>query len=377
MRQYRLVDISDETEIFIYGAGNNTNALIPYLIKYFHNVKILAILVSDEYSLDGIKFDIPVLHIGDVPDNQKNKMVIISTNDKYLAEIELALSQFRFQRYIIMTFESESLENLRIMAIRDIFKNEGNEFLMTDDILHHKDLTYKMDKSISINMIKCHLDTELKKTVPNKCFEYLAPLQVGTDLTDIRVARRTDNTGDNISELNQQYCELTGTYWIWKNDRSDIKGLCHYRRLFKLTEDQIKYLFDNGVDAILTVPILCQPNVRAIYKRDHNINDWDCMMETIRKCAPSYYEFAKRMEESEYYYGYNMVIARRKVFDDYCNFLFPVLNEVKKKADADRTVHEETYQKRYIGFLAERLTSLYFTSHKEYMVVSARKMFLR
>ena len=42
------------------------------------------------------------------------------------------------------------------------------------------------------------------------------PLQVGSfEKEGIGFAR--DDTGDNISEKNPRFCELTGIYWAWKN----------------------------------------------------------------------------------------------------------------------------------------------------------------
>lgn len=57
------------------------------------------------------------------------------------------------------------------------------------------------------------------------------PLHVGAEGKE-PLGYTPDNTGDNISAKNPNYCELTGLYWAWKNLDCQYIGLCHYRRYF-------------------------------------------------------------------------------------------------------------------------------------------------
>jgi hypothetical protein len=203
-------------------------------------------------------------------------------------------------------------------------------------------------------------------------------IQAGAELTDKRVVSEDgvcDNIGDNISEKNPRYCELTALYWIWKHATADYIGLCHYRRHFMLNEEQLKLLSEQhcDVDVVLTTPIVNFPSVRAIYEHDHIIEDWDIMMEAISELAPDYLESAHEIEVGIFYCGYNMLIARKIIFDDYCRWLFPIL----KYCEEHCLKKEDRYQGRYIGFLAERLLTIYFWHNWErYRIVFVNKEFI-
>ena len=79
--------------------------------------------------------------------------------------------------------------------------------------------------------IKIIVATHKKAKMPTQN-SYL-PIQVGASINpDLGYTK--DNTGENISNKNPYYSELTGLYWAWKNLDSDYIGLVHYRRYFAL-----------------------------------------------------------------------------------------------------------------------------------------------
>ena len=64
-----------------------------------------------------------------------------------------------------------------------------------------------------------------------------------------------------------------------------------------------------------------------------------------------------------------MFIARKEILEKYCEWLFPILQFCEEKIGSK----SDSYQNRYIGFLAERLLTVFLEYHKEYKVT--RKLF--
>ena len=53
---------------------------------------------------------------------------------------------------------------------------------------------------------------------------------------------------------------------------------------------------------------------------------------------------------------------KKKIFEDYCNFVFPILFELYNMID---TSTYDGYQKRQLAFLSERMTSLFLFVKKQ------------
>lgn len=184
-----------------------------------------------------------------------------------------------------------------------------------------------------------------------------------------------DDVLDNIALKNNNYCELTALYWIWKNDFSKVIGLEHYRRFFckKICFFKPKVLQYNKIKKIMKTKDLILPSKSFLndtvynqYKAKHFSNDLDLCREIIIAKYPQYLESFDNVMKRKWFYCYNMLIIKKELLDKYCEWLFNILFCVEKKIDINT---RDEYQKRVFGFLSERLFNVWL----EYMSLNSKE----
>ncbi len=207
----------------------------------------------------------------------------------------------------------------------------------------------------------------------------------------------TDSISDNIALKNENYCELTASYWLSKNyPKTEYIGLCHYRRYFNFYKNplsfkpstqkkissnnfkktklfrtppkkQEKYIIDilKKYDVILPLHYSLGVDKRKIslsenYAINHRKEDFDITKQIILEKYPEYKNSIHTyLEQSPVFFIANMLITSKKIWDDYHNWLFDILFELEKRIE----IPKDDYQKRIFGFISERLTALYFQHH--------------
>lgn len=200
-----------------------------------------------------------------------------------------------------------------------------------------------------------------------------------------------DNTGDNISIKNKNYCELTSQYWVWKNIEADYVGFMHYRRHlnfnvekdyatdcwglisreyldnyyisdFKLDDESIKKLVSSY--DVVTVEPWNVKNAGSKNNYDHyknsdsklHIEDYDRALDILRKRYPDFVEDIEAYNNSETGYYTNIFIMKKAIFNDYCKWLFDILFELEQVSDISNYDLQEA---RIYGYISEWLFGIY------------------
>ncbi len=185
-----------------------------------------------------------------------------------------------------------------------------------------------------------------------------------------------DNTGDNISLKNPYYCELTGLYWAWKNLHCEYIGLVHYRRYFtvkpglrnNLASRRNCVLTGKEAEKILSrcdvvVPKPRNYYIESLYTHYAHTHYEEHLIETkkiIRKKCPDYLKIFDRVMKQKHGYMFNMFIMKKELADAYCEWLFPILEELETKIDYKQY---DAFQARLFGRLSELLFNVWLNKN--------------
>lgn len=240
--------------------------------------------------------------------------------------------------------------------------------------------------------VACHKPSRLPKN------ELLVPIQVGAKIAKTRLPFAGDDTGDNISEKNPEYCELTAQYWEWKNIEADYYGLCHYRRFlccrkvksernerdqivanvlddftlkkFGLEDaDEMRRLIE-GADAVVGEPQnlanIHTPRGNKVTAYAHwaaheraliKVKDLERMLDILEDVNPELGTSARKYLNGNTFLGFNCFVLKKELFNELCEIEFEVLRRLEKEVNLTYYCQQLS---RIYGFMGEIISSAYF-----------------
>lgn len=193
------------------------------------------------------------------------------------------------------------------------------------------------------------------------------PLQVGA-VGKGAICENRDDTGDNISEKNPYFCELTALYWAWKNLDAEAIGLVHYRRYFSAKrKTYIKkhgpfasVLADDEVEALLVRGDIVVPKKRKYYIETlyshyaHTLDasHLDIARDIVAQMYPDYLSYVDQAYNATSGYMFNMAIMKKEYLDAYCKWIFDILFELENRVDVTGM---DAFSARLFGRVSEIL----------------------
>ncbi len=201
------------------------------------------------------------------------------------------------------------------------------------------------------------------------------PVCVGEGKQELRRKFYSDDTGENISEKNSQYSELTALYWAWKNLSCSYLGIAHYRRYLTKrrrarsledilsAEEALELLRRYDVlvpkknwypETISKHFIYCKKDVQVVHSHYLEI-----VRDTIQKQFPDYVRQYDAVLKGHRAHMYNMFVMKKEDLDQYCKWLFSILFTVEKEIKGTFS------DQRIMGGLSEFMLDTWLLTNKK------------
>lgn len=222
--------------------------------------------------------------------------------------------------------------------------------------------------------VKILVATHKKYRMPaDKCY---LPIHVGKKDKE-NIGYLGDDSGDNISNKNPYYCELTGLYWGMKNLECDYIGLVHYRRHLTNSRNSLlginnkfeRILSEKDIVSILKEYDVILPKKRnyyietiySHYAHTHYAEHLDETRKIIKENFNEYLEFFDLVMNRKSAHMFNMFIMKKELADEYCTWLFKILEELEERIDY---TSYDTFQARLFGRVSELLLDVWIEKNK-------------
>lgn len=396
-------------QLAIYGAKSLALGMYRAIEKLYPEEECIGFVVNSRKGNPFTLAGLPVIEMEELkeriaPENRDDLHILVCTPEDLHPEISAYIEENGFSTYTCMNSKKEAKLMEDYFVAIDRFKSlhrlpscancsDDMDVTETDKFNQTKDSA--TTPSLHVYQAKFYKDRPLKNAY--EPVDWMIPIQVGAALTDVRVTDVCDNQGENISEKNVNYCELTALYWMWKNklihnDKSadtdcdsetsdivapaileDYYGLFHYRRILDISEEDIKRIAENDIDIVVSYPTLHEPDIVEHHARYIKESDWEAMLAAVGELYPDYREAYNTIFAQEYMYNYNMIVAKKSVLRDYCDWLFPILERTEELSTPKGWERKD----RYIGYLGENLMTLYFFYNRDkYNIVHTGRIML-
>lgn len=340
-------------QVIAYGAYTAIKGLTGRTPLYF------VVGNSDEKLRDGLNGnpgeieDIEVRTIDECPEDM---FIVVAVTELVQKEVLPLLKAKGYENFFALTqYEEHVLMSEYYTSIGMFPTLETFRGLPVDYSDWNKSTAAAKKLDLHMYEVGNHRDNVLSSRPELK--EYEHPIQAGAALSEKRIAEILDNSGDNISERNKQYCEMTASYWIWKNKHHGWKGIEHYRRHLLVKPE----LLGEDVDAVLPLPYICYPDELYQFRRFVSEDVEKALLTALKHVHPGEYEDYLEILHGRYQYTYNMVCAREGVFNEYCEWFFEITRYMETMGDKFTDIRDT----RALSYVAEVLTNFYFMSNRD------------
>lgn len=352
------INTAFDGDIYIFGAKSVAIGVIRALRECYKNSRIRGCIVS---ALEDNPSEVEDIRVEELREFAGR----LSDDERKAAKILIATPIY---------VQGEICDTLRIFGFENVLCLDS---VMEEDLMHAfykkkgifgslKDIERPDRAPVTANVLSvCHnADRRLKVHYEND--PWVRDIQVGASLTNIKLHDLNDMTGDNISDKNPVYCELTGLYWMWKNmitdgKKDDYYGLYQYRRVLDIDEDDLRRIGGAGVDVVLPYPMIHVPNIKEHHSRYTNEAEWDLLLEAVNELSPDYMESYEDIFGGQYLYNYNMFLAKAGVVDELCSWMFPIFARLENLCVKNGT----RPAKRYIAYFGESMMTWFFMKNAD------------